>query len=256
MKKNAFVFAGILAAALITGCSDNGNGSTSTSGSSGGSSGASSTSTSGSGSASGSSGSGSATGSGSGSGSSGSTTNPAPPALGAQIDRMGRPAINTALTNPFNLDGNQDADKDAYNASSDPTTWTASFAPEIAGNLAILDGLDAVCGNQAFSTLADGGFNDAATRYETLAGVLADDRLWVNTASGTCTTYLAAEANATGLLGNSDCGGRTPAEDVIDESYSLLATGGISGVSDGVGADSDGTVDVSTASFPFLAAPN
>src|SRR5438132_579907 len=39
---------------------------------------------------------------------------PAAPALGAQIDRMGRPAINTALTDPFNNDKpSQDAHKDA-----------------------------------------------------------------------------------------------------------------------------------------------
>ena len=32
------------------------------------------------------------------------TTIPAPPSLGAQIDRMGRPAINTALNATFELD--------------------------------------------------------------------------------------------------------------------------------------------------------
>jgi len=169
---------------------------------------------------------------------------------------MGRPAINTALTNPFNLDGNQDADKDAYNANSEPSTWPATFSPEIATNLAILDGLDTNCGNQAFAAAAQGDGGVPADRYATLAGVLADDRLWVNTASAACTTYLAVEANATQFLPNTDCGGRTPAEDVVDESYSLLAAGALSGVGDGVAADSDGTVDITTATFPFLAAPN
>src|SRR5438045_6193332 len=43
---------------------------------------------------------------------------PAPPALGAQIDRMGRPAINTALNNTFNADAaSKGKAKDAYNAA-------------------------------------------------------------------------------------------------------------------------------------------
>src|SRR5690242_6466996 len=43
---------------------------------------------------------------------------PAAPILGAQIDRMGRPGINTALTNPFwdNSAANQAANHTAHQA--------------------------------------------------------------------------------------------------------------------------------------------
>ena len=51
---------------------------------------------------------------------------PAPPGIGAQLDRAGRPLINTILTNPFDLTlTGTGADtkarmQDAYNASVDP----------------------------------------------------------------------------------------------------------------------------------------
>ena len=133
----------------------------------------------------------------------GDSTTPAPPALGRQIDRMGRAGVNTALTDPFNLNKTAaDAVKDQYNAA--PQSQWASYAPRIAGNLAILDSLDTVCGNQILA-----GSTASAGRYNTLAGVLADDQIYVNTDSGTCTQYLAVEANAIGIR-NGDCGGRTP----------------------------------------------
>ena len=170
---------------------------------------------------------------------------PPVPALGAQIDRIGRPGVNTALTDPFDLDETSEGMvKDQYNSAA-PADWS-SFTGHIKANLAILDGLDRNCGNQL---LADA----AAPRYSVLAGALADDRLYLNAASGTCTTYLAVEANATGVVPNDDCGGRTPPEDVIDETYSLLAAGALSGVTDGVSADDEVH---STTDFPFLAAPN
>ena len=69
---------------------------------------------------------------------------PERPALGAQIDRAGRAAINTALNNTFNGDIEAaDAAKDAYN-SADPSDW-ASYTGAFAGSLAILDSLDTVC---------------------------------------------------------------------------------------------------------------
>ncbi len=172
---------------------------------------------------------------------------PSIPALGTQIDRMGRPAINTALDHAFDPNmAMKDAAKDAYNVAADPAMWT-QFVSEIRANLAILDGLDANCGNQI---AAD---QTAGMRYAFLAGVLADDRLFVNTASGTCATYLGVEANALGLA-NTDCGGRQPLEDVIDVTYSLLAAGAPSGVTDGVAADTTNPPNAMT--FPFLGAPN
>jgi hypothetical protein len=177
---------------------------------------------------------------------------PGPPVLGAQIDRLGRPGVNTALTDPFDIETTSENDvKDAYNAASDPTKWAASFQSEIEQNLAIINGLDANCENQLAEspTKTDGG----TSRYSALGGVLVDDELYVNTAATTCGQYLAVEANATGIVPNADCGGRTLSYDVIDTTYSALAIGALSGVGDGVSEDDH--ADKQTATFPFLAPP-
>lgn len=168
-----------------------------------------------------------------------------------QIDRMGRAGVNTALTDPF-FQPNQaeeqerhDANALAYNSNSNPNQWSEQFAAPIQTSLAILDSLDEDCGNQLVA-------DQAAPRYSFLAEVLADDRLYVNTISGTCNQYLAVEANAVGVL-NSDCGGRTPLADTIDTTYSVLAAGALSGVGDGITQDADGTH--SNSAFPFLDDP-
>lgn len=173
---------------------------------------------------------------------------PAPPTLGAQIDRMGRPAINTALNHTFDtIPAVHDAAKDGWNANAQPASWVATFTPEVEKNLAILDAIDGVCGNQLLANTA----KTDASRYGALGAVLADDRLWVNTTATACTTYLAVEANATALVTNSDCGGRMPGYDVIDVTYSAAAVGALSGVSDGVPAPARSQV----ATFPYMAAP-
>ena len=172
-----------------------------------------------------------------------------PPALGKQIDRLGRPAINTAISDPFDGDATMHGMmQDAYNAATPATGST--FVAQFEANLAILDGLDTVCGNQfaADTTKTD------SSRYGKLAQVLADDELYVDTSSGSCTTYLGVEANATNIIPNTDCGGRTLTEDVVDESYSVLATGMTSGVTDGIAADDH--VSAQTATFPYLAPPS
>ncbi len=173
--------------------------------------------------------------------------NPAMPALGTQIDRAGRPAISTALVETFNGDSAaKGAARDAYNAAG-PGEW-ASFAPDFVGSLAILDALDATCGNQL---LADDGNVDG--RYAALAGILADDQLYVNSASGECGVYLGLEAEIVGAVpaGDGKCGGRTPADDIIDRSYSVLAAGILTGVDDTVAADDCAPSDA----FPFLCDP-
>lgn len=174
-----------------------------------------------------------------------------PPTLGAQIDRVGRPAISTALVGTFLSDDDEKATrKNEYNADDAPSTWAATWTPVIEGALGVLDSLDADCGNQL---LAD---DDAEPgRYATLAGILADDRLYVNAASSTCGTYLGLEAEVVGALGAGEggCGGRTPLDDVIDRSYSVLAAGLLTGVNDGLTEDADAVHD--PANFPFLAAP-
>jgi hypothetical protein len=173
-------------------------------------------------------------------------TIPHRPAIGVQIDRIGRPAISTALNNTFNSDKTaKDAAKDAY-AKAGMSEWM-SFMDDFMVSLAILDSLDTVCGNQLIA--------DAATdRYAALAGVLVDDQLYVNSASGECGTYLGLEAEVVGAVpaGAGGCGGRTPADDVIERSYSVLAAGALAGIDDGITAD-DGE---QTKAFPFLGAPN
>jgi hypothetical protein len=170
---------------------------------------------------------------------------PERPAQGPQIDRAGRAAISTATIETFQADAQVKADaKDAYNAAA-PDTWS-SFEPQMMTSLAILDALDATCGNQL---LADAG----DTRYAFLASVLADDRLWVHSERGECGTYLGLEAEAIGAIedGTGGCGGRSPTDDVIETSYSTLAAGLLSGIDDGVSEDDGASPDT----FPFLGAP-
>jgi hypothetical protein len=176
-------------------------------------------------------------------------TKPPPvPTLGGMIDRMGRPAINAAIVGTFAADATTtNAAKDSYNASLQ-ASWANNTA-NIASSLAILDGLDTNCGNQLLA-----GPSAVGGRYNTLAGVLAEDQLYLNTASTTCNQYLAVEANAVNVAPNNDCGGRTLTNDVVDTSFSVLATGGLTGVSDGINADGDGNIQSNTE-FPFLATP-
>jgi hypothetical protein len=169
------------------------------------------------------------------------------PALGKQIDRAARAAISTATIATFEAnDVTKGTTKDAYNASK-AADWTSHVA-ETKKNLAILDALDGTCGNQLLA---------AATgdRYAPLAGVLVDDRLYVNSTSGVCGTYLGVEAEAVKAVpaGAGGCGGRTLVDDVIDRSYSVLAAGILTGVDDTIKLDGMAhSADV----FPFVAAPN
>lgn len=176
------------------------------------------------------------------------------PALGKQIDRMGRPAINTALNAAFQPDANlQGKAKDAYNAAGQ-AEWK-SYVSEMAKNLAILDALNGNCGDQLGAAA-----EVTPDRYKFLAGVLADDQLYVNSerkaenGARSCGVYLGVEAEAVSVLpaGMGGCGGRTPNDDVIDRSYSVLAAGLLTGVDDTIKAD-DATHDLST--FPWLSAP-
>jgi hypothetical protein len=181
---------------------------------------------------------------------------PAPPALGTQIDRLGRPAVNTAGNNVFEADAAVSGPaKDGYNANSDPSTWVATYTGEAAKNVAIFDSMDTVCGNQFLAVTPDGGLGTAAGTYNTLAGVLADDRLYTDTSATTCACaapggYLAVEGAATGLVPNTDCGGRRLDCDVMDKTYSILTIGALSGVTDGIGADTSKT---GGTTFPYLA---
>jgi hypothetical protein len=207
-----------------------------------------------------------------------------PPTLGPQIDRMGRPAVNTALNallNPVAADVT--TQKDNYNHAADSTMWATTIlngsqtvVAEFKANLAVFDVLDqglatvpgAGCGNQLlYNGTAAGGGAAAATSYDTLAGILADDRLYVDTSKGTCTRYLSLEVDAAtaGATAHTDCGGRALSYDVMDFTYSVL-TGGVNAfttdmaktpiVNDGGGVTrvvAHG--DISDTTFPFLGPP-
>jgi hypothetical protein len=164
---------------------------------------------------------------------------------GEIIDRMGRALTGNALIETFGTEEAANRHKEEYNRA--PRDGWAAFAPDIARNLANYDGFDGQCGNQ---WLAVQNAHDP-TRYDALARLLADDRLWVNVAASRCTQYLAVEFDFVGAL-NDDCGGRTPLYDAADVFRSLLANGTPTGIDDGVDRDERAPSD---ASFPFLAAP-
>ena len=170
------------------------------------------------------------------------------PELGTQIDRAGRPAISTALLETFN--GNRTAKAEAREAFNAATpAQGADFKAQVEASLAILDALDGTCGNQLLA-----GDTAEAGRYGAFADMLVDDQLYVHTDRGTCGTYLGLEAEVVEAIAEGDggCGGRTPSDDVIERSYSILTTGALSGVDDTITED-DG---VQTDEFPFLGAPN
>lgn len=143
-----------------------------------------------------------------------------------QIDRMGRPGINTALVNLIPSTGT--ALKDAYNRAEAQSAWT-QFIPEMQANLSALDTLDGVTGNVVLPPA-------------TLAPVLNDDRLIVDVSKPACNEYLAVELGVAGK-----CGGRTLQRDVIDDTLGAIVG---PGVSDNVADD-----NAYLADFPFLGDP-
>jgi hypothetical protein len=175
------------------------------------------------------------------------TAFPARPAMGAQMDRIGRPAVNTALNHGFDGTTAAGTAKDAYNQDGTESGWAGAYAPQFEANLAIIDALDGTCGNQLGYAMPA-----SKTSYATLGGALADDKLYLNTAGATATAYLAVEANALGVLANMDQGGRKLDYKVMDVTYSALAAGALMGVSNGITANN---VTFSTT-FPYEAAPN
>ena len=142
-----------------------------------------------------------------------------------QIDREGRPAINAALIDVIASTGK----KDQYNRAADPAQWSPLFLSEMTANATALDTLDGTSGN---------GLLPPAT----LASVLVDDRLQIDVSKPQCDAYLAVE------LGNTtQCGGRTLARDVIDDSLGALVG---PGATDNVRNDSTFLTD-----FPFAGPP-
>ena len=166
---------------------------------------------------------------------------------GRRIDRMGRPLTGNALLAPLEADEISDALKTRYNEA---TPYAASeFVPEIERSLALYDGYDGHCGNQLMADLQA----PPERRYRRLAELLADDRLWINSAAHKCTQLFAVEMAAAGdARYRDDCGGRTLDYDASNIYRSLLAAGANAGVDDGVHADD---VEHSNEVFPFVAPP-
>jgi len=164
-----------------------------------------------------------------------------------QLDRVGRPLTGNALLGTLATAAVSDKLKEDYNRATPATA--ARFVPEIEKNLGLYDSFDGKCGNQlAASKSATEG------RYHELAALLADDRLWVNSAFGVCKEFFAVElATLTGpSTADNDCGGRTPTYSAANVYRSLLANGTPVGIDDGLTRDKR---EHSSTTFPFLAAP-
>lgn len=174
---------------------------------------------------------------------------PVMPALGQPIERTARPMIKNGLVGgPLAPDAISNRRKEAYNRAP-PTGWER-FSEDIYKTLGLYDGFDGTCGNQWLAASKA----KPSQRYLTLSKVLADDRIWVNTSSSTCTQFLAVEFNSFGTPGAlaSDCGGRAPGYDASNIFRSLLVNGTPSGYDDGLHRDDKTS---SSTEFPFLAAP-
>ncbi len=202
---------------------------------------------------------------------------PPPPVLGAQIDRMGRPLIGTALIGVFASAQDQAAIRDAYNHAADPATWATTtistnvtIEGEMEANLAVFDAFDIGALN-----IADAGCRNAVrylappltpgptSSYRLAADLFADDELYVDTTYTSCPIYLALEMQfAVTTIGHTTCGGRMPSHDVVDITYSMLLAGrdGIDPTSsDGAPKIHDGVAahaDIKETVFPFLGPPH
>jgi len=166
-----------------------------------------------------------------------------------RLNREGRPLSANALLGLLKPDDTADAIKEEYNALAPATS--ARFISEFERALAIYDGFDGKCGTQLLAAPA----SDPEMRYRALATVLADDRLWINSASSVCTQFFAVElASLAGqrALAN-DCGGRTPLYDAANVWRSLLVDGTTNSVDDGLHHDER---EHSATRFPFLAPPD
>ncbi len=166
-----------------------------------------------------------------------------------QLDRAARPLTGNALLGTLASDEVSDQLKEDYNAATPATS--GRFVAEIQKDLGLYDAFDGQCGNQLLAEPKA----TPSKRYLALATLLADDRLWVNSASTVCTQLMAVElASLAGRKSlKSDCGGRTPNYNAVNVYRSLLVDGTNVSVTDGVEHDDH---EHSITVFPFLAAPD
>lgn len=162
-----------------------------------------------------------------------------------QIDRAGRTLTGNALLGTLDSEDVSDALKERYNAAT-PANG-APFVAEIEKSLGLYDGFDGRCGNQWLARPA------SSSPYRALAELLADDRLWINSASKVCAQPFAVELarfDRHNQVWRRDCGGRTPNVGAINVYRSLLVDASTDSVDDGVERD-DKVHSISR--FPFLA---
>lgn len=144
---------------------------------------------------------------------------------GAQIDRMGRPAIATVFipNNPFEPAGSEPSLKNTYNHGA-PSDDQAQFRGEVVDTLTLLYSLNDGAGDNK---------SDDAAKINALADVILPDILTFDTSS------------AAGFLN-----GRRPADDVIDAELPLVTEGAVT-------TDCVNSNDVAfPGGFPYLAAPH
>ena len=169
---------------------------------------------------------------------------------GNPVNRMALPFVKNHLlgVSPFSTDDASGVRRDEFNAALPATS--APFIADIQKTLAFMDSLDGKCGNQLLAEPTE-----SPSRYRALAKLFADDRLWVNSASGVCTQFFAVElANLAGQKTlSSDCGGRSPTYDTSNVWRSLVIAGTTNGTTDGLHQDEHAP---SATVFPFLAPPD
>jgi hypothetical protein len=168
---------------------------------------------------------------------------------GKPLNRAGLPFVkNTLLGIPFGADDASGVRRDQFNAAL-PTT-SAQFIADFQKSLAFQDSLDGQCGNQMLAAS-----EESPARYQALATLFAENRLWVNSASTVCRQFFALElANLAGQKRfSSDCGGRSPTYDASNMWRSLIVAGTTTGITDGLHQDEH---PPSATEFPFLAPPD
>ena len=163
--------------------------------------------------------------------------------LGDLIDRAGRPLINLALTNPFDLltvSGQVEAGattRERYNRDK-AFPWSSWAAP-FAQSLALYDGLDGTCGH----SLAPAAVG--ASRFTNMSSLLAADAVLVDTSKAVCAGYLNVEKFALIGMSSPDCGGRKLDYDVVDATFSLL-------MGNALATDSVAISNSPNTTFPYL----
>lgn len=164
-----------------------------------------------------------------------------------QIDRAGRALTGNALLGTLASAEESNRLKEAYNAAT-PADGER-FVGEIEKSLALYDAFDGHCGNQLLA-----GPRVEPHRYRALARMLADDRLWLNSAAHVCATLVSVETAAlAGWPTTGDCGGRAPSYNAVNVYRSLLVAGDYTAISDGLSRDEQPPSD---AEFPFLSPPS